>query len=61
MNFVPKMNRRSFVVGSAAALGGGLALGLKIPFGPDVVRAADGSRGARRSSQPPRRRTATSS
>src|SRR3982750_3330839 len=42
MNFVPKMNRRSFVVGSAA-VGGGLALGLQLPFGPDVVRAADGS------------------
>src|SRR5262245_36655547 len=43
MNFIPKMNRRSFVVGTAAA-GGGLALGLNIPFGgPEVVRAADGS------------------
>ena len=45
MNFVPKfapMNRRSFVIGAAAA-GGGLALGLRLPFGPDVVRAADGS------------------
>jgi isoquinoline 1-oxidoreductase beta subunit len=37
------MNRRSFVVG-AATVGGGLALGLDIPFGgPQVVRAADGS------------------
>jgi len=43
MNFVPKISRRSFVV-SSAALGGGLALGLNLPFGgPDVVRAADGS------------------
>ena len=42
MNFVPKMNRRSFVVG-AATVGGGLALGLHLPFGPTVVRAADGS------------------
>ena len=39
---MPKIDRRSFVVG-AAALGGGLALGLNIPFGSEVVRAADGS------------------
>ena len=38
----PKMNRRSFVIGTAAA-GGGLALGLHLSFGPDIVRAADGS------------------
>src|SRR5213594_141781 len=43
MNYMPKMHRRSFVVGTAA-LGGGLALGLDIPFGgPQVIRAADGS------------------
>jgi isoquinoline 1-oxidoreductase beta subunit len=42
MNIMPKLNRRAFVV-SSAALGGGLALGLDIPFGPQVVRAADGS------------------
>ena len=43
MNFVPKINRRSFVAGTAA-VGGGLALGLDIlPDGPKVVRAADGS------------------
>ena len=38
-----RLNRRSFVIGTAA-LGGGLALGLDLPFGgPQVVRAADGS------------------
>jgi len=42
MNYVPQINRRAFVV-SAAAFGGGLALGMDIPFGPTVVRAADGS------------------
>ena len=40
---MPKLNRRSFVIGTAAA-GAGLALGLDLPFGgPTVVRAADGS------------------
>jgi len=38
----PKVSRRKFVIGSAA-VGSGLALGLKIPFGPEVVRAQDGS------------------
>src|SRR5262245_4015018 len=43
MNFMPKINRRGFVVGAVAA-GGGLALAFDLPFGgPDVVRAADGS------------------
>src|SRR5712692_4500541 len=43
MTFNPKISRRSFIVGSAA-VGGGLALGLRLPpFGPEVVRAADGS------------------
>jgi len=46
MNHMPKMprlNRRAFVVGTAAA-GAGLAFGLELPFGgPTVVRAADGS------------------
>jgi isoquinoline 1-oxidoreductase beta subunit len=38
----PKINRRSFIVGTAA-VGSGLALGLRLPFGPGVVRAQDGS------------------
>src|SRR6516165_3314874 len=39
----PQMNRRAFVIGTAA-IGTGLALGLDIPFGgPTVVRAADGT------------------
>src|ERR687888_2063335 len=43
MNYVPKIDRRGFVV-SAAAMGGGLALGLDIPFGgPQVIRAQGGS------------------
>jgi isoquinoline 1-oxidoreductase subunit beta len=37
-----KVDRRSFIVGSAT-VGAGLALGLKIPFGANVVRAQDGS------------------
>jgi isoquinoline 1-oxidoreductase subunit beta len=42
MNYMPKMNRRAFIV-SSAALGGGLAVGFDLPGGPKVVRAADGS------------------
>ena len=42
MNFVPKMDRRSFFIGTAA-VGGGMALGLDFGAGPKVVRAADGS------------------
>ena len=38
----PEINRRSFIVGSAA-VGGGLALGLNIPFGGRVVRAQGGA------------------
>ena len=37
----PQLNRRAFVIGTAAA-GAGLALGFDIPFGP-TARAADGS------------------
>ena len=43
MNYMPKMNRRTFVV-TAAAAGGGLALGLDIPLGgPQPILAQDGS------------------
>ncbi|MCC7347360.1 MAG: xanthine dehydrogenase family protein molybdopterin-binding subunit [Variibacter sp.] len=42
MNMMPNLNRRTFVIGAAAA-GGGLALGLDLPLGVKVVRAADGS------------------
>jgi isoquinoline 1-oxidoreductase subunit beta len=38
----PKFDRRSFIIGTAA-VGGGLALGLELPFGSKVVRAQDGS------------------
>ncbi|MBJ7407985.1 MAG: twin-arginine translocation signal domain-containing protein, partial [Bradyrhizobium sp.] len=38
----PRLNRRAFVIGTAA-VGAGLAVGLDLPFGPTVVRAADGS------------------
>jgi isoquinoline 1-oxidoreductase beta subunit len=39
---MPKIDRRSFLVGTAA-VGGGLSLGLQLPLGPEVVHAADGS------------------
>jgi isoquinoline 1-oxidoreductase beta subunit len=43
MNYMPKINRRGFIV-SAVAAGGGLALGFDIPLrGPDVVHADDGT------------------
>ena len=41
MNHMPRMNRRAFVIG-AATVGGGLMLGLDIPFGgPATAEAAD--------------------
>jgi len=43
MNYAPKMNRRAFIV-TAAAAGGGLALGLDLPLGGgQIARAQDGS------------------
>jgi isoquinoline 1-oxidoreductase subunit beta len=42
MNQHVTLNRRAFVIGTAAA-GAGLALGFNLPFGPTVARAADGS------------------
>jgi isoquinoline 1-oxidoreductase subunit beta len=38
----PKIDRRAFVIGTGA-VGAGLVLGLKIPFGASVVRAQGGS------------------
>jgi len=42
MTSMPRISRRSFIIGTAT-VGGGLALGLRLPFGPEVVRAQDGS------------------
>jgi isoquinoline 1-oxidoreductase subunit beta len=43
MNHIAQFDRRAFVIGTAAT-GAGLALGLlDLPFGPAIVRAADGS------------------
>ena len=47
MNFVPKMNRRSFVVGTAAA-GAGLAIGFDLPAGGPQAASANSRAGARR-------------
>jgi isoquinoline 1-oxidoreductase beta subunit len=41
MNQVPGMNRRSFIIGTAA-IGGGLALGLELPPAPGSAQAAAG-------------------
>src|SRR3989442_905626 len=42
ITITPKIDRRSFIIGTAA-VGGGLALGLNIPFGGGVVRAQGGA------------------
>src|SRR5208282_1202616 len=39
MTYMPKIDRRSFVIGSTAT-GAGLALGLIMPSGPQAARAA---------------------
>ena len=41
MNYAPQMNCRSFVIGAVAG-GGGLALGLELPFGPRGASATVG-------------------
>ena len=55
MNFVPKINRRSFVIGTAA-VGGGLALGLDLPFGPQSRPRRGRLAGDRRLGRDPARR-----
>ncbi len=42
MTAMPKITRRTFLA-STAAVGGGLALGLRLPFGPELVLAQDGT------------------
>lgn len=42
----PNLSRRRFIVGSAAAAGGGLALGLNVPFGISPATAAQASAAA---------------
>src|ERR1044072_7042361 len=43
MHHMPRLDRRAFIAGTAAA-GAGLALAFDLPFGrPGVIRAADGS------------------
>ena len=40
MTYMPRMNRRAFVIGATAA-GGGFALGFALPYGPQAAHAAD--------------------
>ena len=42
MNYMPKIDRRSFLVGTAA-VGGGLSLGFAVPFGADTALAQSGT------------------
>jgi isoquinoline 1-oxidoreductase subunit beta len=50
MNHMPRLNRRAFVVGTAA-VGTGLALGFDIPFGgPNVVGGGGGGGGSEKRS-----------
>jgi isoquinoline 1-oxidoreductase beta subunit len=42
MNYMPKIDRRSFLVGTAA-VGGGLSLGFAVPFGADTALAQGGT------------------
>ena len=42
MNYVPKIDRRSFVVGTAAA-GAGFSLGMSLPFGAAYAQDAQGT------------------
>jgi isoquinoline 1-oxidoreductase subunit beta len=45
MTYMPKINRRSFFLGSGA-ISAGLVIGFKLPLGPDFARAADVIRAA---------------
>ena len=43
MTYMPQLSRRSFVA-SVAAVGGGLALGFRLPVGPAPADAAPGDK-----------------
>ena len=49
MNYMPNMNRRSFLVGSSVA---GLSLGFHIPFAGEAVAQVEGARGQRLGRRP---------